>query len=176
MPNLWLKRLLFFTKSWLVITTNTKIIEKGEDHSPGKSNGVFNCIKDRRCKKQRRFSYCLKNEHYRELVIKNRHQETQGLKRKPCWETHPTLYAKSHPFLLARGNGFLRKAALHLRLITGVNTPVNRQWGAYVKTTPMATRTSEICLFNDTKKHQFLRVLHASQERFLNLTYLFDVP
>ena len=97
MANPWFWRLLCFWKSLLEITT--KSIEKEKDHSPGRSNGVFNCIKYGRCKEQRRFSYRLRNEHYREPVLRNRHQETQGLKMKPCWETHPTRHGESRPLL-----------------------------------------------------------------------------
>ena len=37
-----------------------------------------------------------KNKQYRELVLRNRHHETQ--------ETHPTHYGESRPLPLARGN------------------------------------------------------------------------
>ena len=83
--NPWFWRLLCFRKSLLEITT--KSIEKEKDHSPGRSNGVFNWIKDGRCKEQRRFSYRLRNEHYRELVLRNRPQENETVLGNP---PHPS--------------------------------------------------------------------------------------
>ena len=94
MANPWFWRLLCFWKSLLEI--KTKSIEKEKDHSPGRSNGVFNCIKDGRCKEQRRFSYRLKINNienwFLEIVI-TKHRET-----------HSTRHGESRPLPLARGN------------------------------------------------------------------------
>ena len=94
MPNPWFRSLLCFSKSSLEITT--KSMEQKKGHSPGKGNGVFNCIKDGRCKEQRRFSYRLKINN-----IKNWFLEIVTTKHR---ETHPTHYGESRPLPLARGN------------------------------------------------------------------------